>query len=100
MARAAGRATQRDIDDIHRMAAKAIKAEFRYFSKKKERVPAALLGNALKMLQLTGSTDAARGKTKVDRLAGLLQDYHANEGKDEAATDFTQPPARDFREED
>jgi hypothetical protein len=88
MPRATGRATQRALDSIHRQTAKAILDAYRMHAKRKKPAPPALMGQALKLLQITGSTDAARDRKQPDRLAGLLADYDAREG--DPTTDLSQ----------
>jgi hypothetical protein len=93
MPRATGRASQNLIDRIHRQTAKAIDATFRQHAKDNTLVPAAFIGQAIKFLEKTGSTEAARTPPKVDRLASLLSDYDPDEDSDE--TNFVRQPPED-----
>jgi hypothetical protein len=70
-----GRANQTVVDDIHGYVARAILDTFKHHRKTKELPPANFLAQAIKFLEKTGSTDAARNTKGPDRLAGLLEEY-------------------------
>jgi hypothetical protein len=101
--RSTKRASQRDLDALHRLTVRALVAELRRVKRAKEPLPAALLNSAAKILALTSTTDPERPTKRADRLAPLLADFEGKASMDsdsKALTDFSRPaPAREFPEE-
>lgn len=92
MAKSTKRASERDLNILHRLTVKGLINEFRRVAKAKEALPAALLNASSKVLALTGTTNADRTPSKVDRNAALLEGYKSepnDDGDDAALTDFT-----------
>jgi hypothetical protein len=92
MSKSTKRASERDLNILHRLTVKGLINEFRRVAKAKEALPAALLNASSKVLALTGTTNAERTVSKVDRLGSLLKDYQRDADDDAAPID----PATDF----
>jgi hypothetical protein len=98
MAKSTKRASERDLNILHRLTVRGLIKEFRRVAKAKEALPAGLLNASSKVLALTGTTTADRTVTKVDRNAALLRGYDETEDLGEAITDFSTPPQRELPE--
>jgi hypothetical protein len=86
MAKATGTASIRTLERLHRNVAKGLNLELERAIKAKEPIGAALLNAAVAMLKTTGVVEPKRARSKVDRLAGLLEGYEAD-ADDAPATD-------------
>jgi hypothetical protein len=115
MPRSTKRATETELNVLHRLTVNSLVAEMRRLKSAKQPVPPALLTASIKLLTVTGSTTPERPAKRADRLKGLLEDFENDADKypgerapdtraavDRGVPDFTLPeyrPARDFPDE-
>ena len=92
MPRVKGRATQTLIDRIHSKTARSIDQTFNHHAKEKTLVPANFIAQAIRFLEKTGSTDAARDSKQPDRLASMLDAYEREDENGNPVAD----PSTDF----
>ena len=91
MPKSTRRASERDLNVLHRLTVKGLISEFRRVAREKEPLPAALLNASSKVLALTGTTTAERPTKRGDSNAALLKEYDATQDDDAALTDFSTP---------